>query len=111
MNDTVSLKDRKGRAILTLRVRGGCEENPKLIAVAGRIRRMNAEHANPVKHTVEGAFNIVSREVNRGLRGAPATQDELLAALESRITIDGLIHKIHEMRDPLGYYSEPDAAA
>lgn len=100
MNDTVSLKDARGNALLSIRVRGGCESNPKLMALAGRIERMNSV----VKRTAESAINTVSRQVNRGLHNSPATQDELLAALESRIIIDALIHKIEETRDP-GYFS------
>ena len=109
MINTTSLTDRKGNTLVALR--GGYHKDPALLAVAGRISRLNNEHLKAVERSAERSFNIISREVNRGLRGAPATTDELLAALESRITIDGLIHKIQEMRDPKGYYSDPDIAA
>jgi hypothetical protein len=102
MSDTIRLNDRRGNTMVAVR---GYQGNPGLCAVAGRIQRLNKEHTTAVERNAQRTYNILAREVNRGLRGAPATTDELLAALESRITIDGLIHKIQEMRDP-DYYSE-----
>lgn len=106
MPETIRINDRKGNTLVAFR---GYRGNPGINAVAGRIQRLNKQHSTAVERSAERTFNVLSREVNRGLRGMPATPDELLAALESRITIDGIVHKIQEMRNPAGYYCKASA--
>jgi hypothetical protein len=100
MNDAVSLNDRKGKAMVTVR---GYRTNPALQSLADRIRKIQDPGA--YQKNLHKTLVILISEVNRALKPVPATLDEIIAALESGVIVNCLVSKIREMRDP-GYYDE-----
>lgn len=97
--DTLTIDDRHGHAIVTLRARE-INGNPALSALAGRIQRIKKQDSTPVQKNVARSVTLLFGEVNRAIKPNPATMDELLAALESRIIVDAVAHRVREMRDP-----------
>jgi hypothetical protein len=99
MNDTISLTDSRGKAFVT--VHGYNTE--KLRPVADRIRKIQGSRDDSAN--LNKSIVALISEVNRALKPTPATQDEIIAALESRIVVDCLANTIKALRDP-NYYGE-----